>query len=844
MRAVEQPPWGRFDNLEALAAAPLQEGRFSAWLDGGRFECFLKLQPGDRLWVLLSGARDPAARSLPKFDRWTWAPRYPGPVLCISDPTLYLGDETLRIGWYVGTDTQDWQAALAALVRTVAAQLGLATREVIAYGSSAGGFGALMLASHLGDATAIAINPQTEVLRYSKRLVRPFLEASFGGRSGDALRPAERQRLSVLHAVGNAPMVRCLVAQNEDDAFHFDEHYTPFCEAFHIPVHGGADPGGRLHSRLFRDSRGHVGEPVELADELIVQGLELSQAQLDPLALRAAALTLDWTRQPGRIRAAQIDLASAPAPSLQLPIDWGPGSGQQRGDAIRLQQWRMLDSSLLAFDRSGDAGDLEGVEALITDWAEWSAASTGPARDASIWNEAATARRSMKLAFLVSAHRAGAARFDAGARWRLDRLAAAHLAVLLGEAEGSQAAHHPTGIQALAALRQVGSGDAIRRIDRHLAAALPDWLSTVFDADGVHRENSPGRHENATATLRAWQAWDWFAEPDIDRMLTKASQAEDLFRMPNGLCVPIGDTLARPAAADVPEPHTRFSARAQLALRSGYAVYRDDGEGLQDRASYLMLMGAFQSLTHKHADDLSVVWFDGEDILCDAGRTRHPDKAMRAYVRSAAAHNAVEIEGGDATPAAPYGSALRDAVVSDWGIRISAARDDPGSGVRHVRHCLYAPHRWLLLIDRLRGPEPRRFTQWLHLAPHLELRLDELGVGVCALKSGAELAIRSVASAALDTVSARGRMAPEPQGWLAQGHAGMIPAWALGRRLCAHEATIATLLTIDDRGSLLALQGDGALTMQLAPADDGTRFELRWDDERCDAIVRPRPGGA
>lgn len=275
-------PWGTFPGIRALAAVPLQDGRFTVRLDSGRFDCFLRRKASPYLFVLLHGARDPETQP-PIFSRWSWSARFPGSVVCISDPTLYLPKKQLRLGWYVGTDEKNWQLRLVGLVRTIAEKLGVDTNKIICYGSSGGGFAGLMLASHLKNATAVAINPQTDVLKYHRRAVDEFLDACFSGRKDADLSPAELARVSAITAFRRAPNAKCIIVQNQIDTAHYERHYKPFCKAFNIPVEGGVDKTGRAVSVLYSHPNGHGAEPPEIVDSLIATAVNLTGLQL-PIA--------------------------------------------------------------------------------------------------------------------------------------------------------------------------------------------------------------------------------------------------------------------------------------------------------------------------------------------------------------------------------------------------------------------------------------------------------------------------------------------------------------------------------------------------------------------------------
>lgn len=262
--------WGEFDSLADLRRATLQEGRFSVTLDGGRFEACYWPKPGKRLYVLLSGARDLKTKAWPNFDRWSWAPLFPGSVLCIADPTLALDTTRLRIGWYAGTATQDWTQSLADLVRQVSHTIGALSSQVICYGSSAGGFGALALAARLGDATAVAINPQTDVLKYHVRPVRQFLKLAFPDQDGkEALTPGQRLRLSALEAVLAATQVKCLLVQNRKDLHHYREHFTPLAKRAGVDLRRSTRTHPRIWTMLYDGTAKHGPEPRNMVVDII-----------------------------------------------------------------------------------------------------------------------------------------------------------------------------------------------------------------------------------------------------------------------------------------------------------------------------------------------------------------------------------------------------------------------------------------------------------------------------------------------------------------------------------------------------------------------------------------------
>jgi len=276
--SLMEKPWKIFSDLTEFKKGKLKKGRFAIDLpDGHKFDClFVRKRSTQKLFVMLSGARNWKIRG-PEFTRYTWHPTLPGSMLCITDPTIAWAGRKLALAWYVGTATNNWTASMAELVRTTCDKLALKTSDVIIYGSSGGGFGAMMLASALGDATAVVVNPQSHVLRYHVRAVNNFLRIAFGVASGDDLDPAfVKERLSAIDAIDNAPGAKVLYVQSRNDKFHYEHHYVPFCNRFGLPLKGGSAREGTLQSWLYHDRPGHRGEPEKMVPEILTRAMALA----------------------------------------------------------------------------------------------------------------------------------------------------------------------------------------------------------------------------------------------------------------------------------------------------------------------------------------------------------------------------------------------------------------------------------------------------------------------------------------------------------------------------------------------------------------------------------------
>lgn len=230
-----------------------------------------------RLFVLFSGARDPNKQPLPKFDRWKWANSFPGIVVNISDPSLYFHEKRLRIGWYYGTKEKSYSCLISSLVENLANFFSLDTSNVIFYGSSAGGFAAIAVSALVENSTAVAINPQIVLSKYSEGPYKRFLSASLGVNSDIDLSEQQKKRMDAAKLFIEGKNNKCLYVQNVKDFSHFENHYSYFCKTSQAKMLGGESDCGRVLTWLYSSENGHGPEPLSMVDEIIEESIKLSK---------------------------------------------------------------------------------------------------------------------------------------------------------------------------------------------------------------------------------------------------------------------------------------------------------------------------------------------------------------------------------------------------------------------------------------------------------------------------------------------------------------------------------------------------------------------------------------
>lgn len=158
-----------------------------------------------RLTIFFNGAIDPAiAKGCPVFQRTSWWSEIYGAKISIPDPTLSK-DNTLTTGWAQGSN-EHWGIAIQAGVCQGAIEfwrnkIGLSYEEVEVqmFGTSAGGFQALMAGAFVNPRRVIVNNAQFDWLKAGGRAaVKKTLELAYSNRTqGGSIREKWQWRVVV-----------------------------------------------------------------------------------------------------------------------------------------------------------------------------------------------------------------------------------------------------------------------------------------------------------------------------------------------------------------------------------------------------------------------------------------------------------------------------------------------------------------------------------------------------------------------------------------------------------------------------------------------------------------------
>lgn len=498
-------------------------------------------------------------------------------------------------------------------------------------------------------------------------------------------------------------------------------------------------------------------------------------------------------------------------PSIQLArgMDWRSPGSTDRSWGFHLHSWESLDAALIRIAEQQDLEFARWLLGIAIDWAEFVAHHDTP--DSMSWYDMSLSLRMPRLGrLLVYAAQLG-----------LDD----EVSLLLEAAEW-----HVQKIQEPAAFNP-GNNHGFYAASAALdwARLFPFWPSSQdllalgrermqvitsrqFASDGGHREHSPQYHRMLLKSFEDGLRDGIVEDADVAATIRKASNVLGWWVQPDGYFVQFGDsdhqTVDR-MKLNVIDEQTRFivtdgaegapSDTELLALpEAGYAMVRSPqpkAPGERIGSSYLAFQAAFHSRAHKHADDLTFVWFDnGHEILCDSGRYGYIDllppesqdrldgfyygAPERQMMESTYAHNTVSVNGRnlDRRTRKPYGSALGRCLALDGRFLLSGSVTHQSH--THDRYLDFRPGMKLLVTDVLTPlADQCHAVSWFNLNGEAELLEQNKHSLVFQLPGEAGKLQVKFDGKLIEPV--RGQSSPL-RGWRSHRERHMAPQWNFG----------------------------------------------------------------
>lgn len=247
--------------VTAIDTLEFRLGVSAIYVIGGEplpYAAFLKAPViGAPLLIFGQGYQDRKQIQLPRFQRMDWAFKLKYNVLIFNDPTLYLRDD-VGLGWCLGTKDHYVLPRFKIIVEKVRDFLCIRNKNLMFYGSSAGGFSSLMLASHFEGSSALVNNPQTNVLEFKRGGVKTLLELGFGGITLAEAHAFYGERMSFIERLRlGAYIPRIYYLQNFLDEDHYRDQMVPLMTQLQERAHKEKtiDNSRRLIFELYSDAK-------------------------------------------------------------------------------------------------------------------------------------------------------------------------------------------------------------------------------------------------------------------------------------------------------------------------------------------------------------------------------------------------------------------------------------------------------------------------------------------------------------------------------------------------------------------------------------------------------------
>ena len=555
----------------------------------------------------------------------------------------------------------------------------------------------------------------------------------------------------------------------------------------------------------------------------------LSAADIDTVELRRALRELPQlpfelidAGQP-LSRADQImdegwTLGNHPMIPISPGTAWWLQTRHDRSLDFNLHSWDFVIPVLRQWEKTRERRYLDWALHRALEWLE--EFSTGAGADGMAWYDMALGMRAYRLAYLVS--EVARQDYDDDVFVRLLPGVFRHQRELYRAEAFSPTSNHGFYVAAgeAAFARRLSPMPLMAKLQEQADERLGIMLDRQLASDGGHLEHSPDYHRMVTNSYLALIRDGLLTGESVVERVRRADQITDWFVLPDGHLLQFGDSPAkigpRQGSSRISPTHRSHgvpkSAPTLLVLpESGFVIVRElSGAGAKGRGScYLAVQAGFHSRTHKHADDLSFVWYDHDhEVLIDAGRYGYGDllppesplrqegffyaSAERQYVESTPAHNTVTVDGRDhVRRRAPFGSAVVDAEERDGWYRIRARA--PQVGWIHEREWLLRPGRLLLLTDTMTPEDDNghNYQSWLNFPEEAKVVTDASGLKV------------SFAGSATLWVVSLDDFAPMPplraeqdpmRGWRSRVDGELTPAWSTGFGKHARSTQVSRLL--------------------------------------------------
>lgn len=215
----------RYKDLDSFLSKPIKQGLSSIMETNRWFDLFYQDRGSKVTFVVFPAAVPASFDTYPFFTSRMMAENLGANYLCFADPATG-GNEGLSTFWYLNTRRVRTQVLVPAVI-SHAVNSG-SGEKLLFFGSSAGGFGALLYSSMFERSSCLVMNPRIDLL--AKPLwFDKYASTVYPG--WDTVKLREKLPTNVARFYDSPPGNRVIYLQNTQDSNYFLNHYPQFYAA-------------------------------------------------------------------------------------------------------------------------------------------------------------------------------------------------------------------------------------------------------------------------------------------------------------------------------------------------------------------------------------------------------------------------------------------------------------------------------------------------------------------------------------------------------------------------------------------------------------------------------------
>ena len=164
--------------------------------------CFLiRFTHSDKLICLGSGAekRNENNYDRPIFQRHSWYSEFDASVIYYSDP-IFIRSRSAMCGWCVGTPHEYYLDYIRKILEKLCFNKKIKNKNMLFYGSSAGGFTSIKLGTYFKGSKVLVNNPQIDVRNFNDEYYEKLLKVCFRNMTKEEVEKEFSDRLHVFSA--------------------------------------------------------------------------------------------------------------------------------------------------------------------------------------------------------------------------------------------------------------------------------------------------------------------------------------------------------------------------------------------------------------------------------------------------------------------------------------------------------------------------------------------------------------------------------------------------------------------------------------------------------------------